>query len=736
MDYELMDLMSNGIIICDFETLEISYVNKMAKKYLNISQDFDKLPLDYLFKSEISLLSFTQEMLDKIGKVDNFSGIMYLNTKNCDSIKITYHGKVVSVDEKKICYVFDNVEENNDKQNISYRDLTEELPSSIMIISAQSEFLIKYVSKEYYNIVGHDERDDNQAIQDDLRRLVYEEDREWFMTEMYNYMHCNEDIDIEFRIKTKGGIKWARMYGRFKVDENNERKIYAVLKDISYLRQPNEKEHMERVLLHKVTELSNEILFRIDLQTGIVYFLGGRVEDLKMNTVVEGFPNSEWILQKIYEEDMAVFEEMVENFNKGISKPTDIRVVASNGDIKWYQIVYNFVRNTAKKPLLVIGKIVDIQEKKALEERARFDVLTKCYNKATTASEIQNIIHDGGAEGRHVFFIIDVDNFKAINDNLGHHFGDLVLQEVADTIKQAFRKQDVVGRIGGDEFVVFMADCDNDDIILEKANKLSEVMRKTYSGENESYSISGSIGISLFPSHGFNYEELYKAADKALYESKKQGKDCYTLFYTEITDDNRTTTEMNNGGRNRNQLVDIGVISTVFNLLYETRDINISLKSVVQYLGIHFDVDRCYIFECLGDETKFSNNYEWTRRLSSSAEKEVQYITKDEFEDIFTEATDEGVVIVNNIDSGRHAKVKGVFRQNKVKAILLIESLKEAEERVFFGVEDCTDERRWSDREIRTLFQVSRIIFAFVINYNKENMLEDKLRKLLEDKNN
>ncbi len=110
--------------------------------------------------------------------------------------------------------------------------------------------------------------------------------------------------------------------------------------------------------------------------------------------------------------------------------------------------------------------------------------------------------------GMHAFLIVDIDNFKSVNDNLGHVFGDKVLFEVSKHLKPIFRKDDIVGRIGGDEFIVFLKIF----ILLRipKAEKICDIFRNSYTENKKTYKISGTVGISFVPEHGTVFEELYK----------------------------------------------------------------------------------------------------------------------------------------------------------------------------------------------------------------------------------
>ena len=173
-----------------------------------------------------------------------------------------------------------------------------------------------------------------------------------------------------------------------------------------------------------------------------------------------------------------------------------------------------------------------------LDSKAHIDQLTGIYNKKSFEELAQNMLADALAIERHALILLDVDNFKGVNDTLGHAYGDAVLAKIGSTLLQVFSAHDYLGRIGGDEFCVLMNIDPNEteryeDLVTEKCELLLRAFAGYYTGDSGDYKISCSMGVSFFPQHGKTFAELYAAADKALYHSKQSGKDAYTISGTE-----------------------------------------------------------------------------------------------------------------------------------------------------------------------------------------------------------
>lgn len=154
-------------------------------------------------------------------------------------------------------------------------------------------------------------------------------------------------------------------------------------------------------------------------------------------------------------------------------------------------------------------------------ERDR-DALTGLYNKSALQREIKQNLLKNKSNG--ILLIFDVDNFKTINDSFGHDVGDLVLKNISDIFTRTFRRSDIIGRFGGDEFVIFMTMLSDTEIAKVRATQALEEMNRTPVEGDPNLFIHGSFGIAAVPAMGQTYDELFKRADKALYESKNKGK--------------------------------------------------------------------------------------------------------------------------------------------------------------------------------------------------------------------
>lgn len=218
----------------------------------------------------------------------------------------------------------------------------------------------------------------------------------------------------------------------------------------------------------------------------------------------------------------------------------EIRIRDVNDQYAWYRITGTLVQdNRYGLNQRFVGKIEcadqQITEERNLMQRAENDLLTGVLNKKTMEEKVTECLKDIKGGYHYIFFMVDLDNFKNVNDNLGHIAGDQAIKDTADCLVKIFPKDAFVGRLGGDEFAVCAAydAFDKESLISfieKKANKICEANRRVYQNNDKEVHISSSVGIAVAPDFTDNFEMLYGMADRALYCSKNGGKNRYTIY--------------------------------------------------------------------------------------------------------------------------------------------------------------------------------------------------------------
>lgn len=334
---------------------------------------------------------------------------------------------------------------------------------------------------------------------------------------------CEEDIRIISDEETWYRISLNNIY-----DEQGVMiSTVGIIEDISEQKQRESK--IQKKLQVQDALIAKALLYaRVDLSTGILVELDGQ----EMRTPFQIFLHNN-IHKKVSEEYISYVEQkmsldtLTKAYQQG-KEDEEIKFMmkCDDGD-KWVSCVaYQIDKDKGAEILFVVNDIDTRMRKEiALKEQAERDGLTGLYNAAAIRSKINEILSQkNGLNEKHVFVLFDLDNFKQINDTFGHGYGDQVLIDIATKLNTRFRSSDIIGRLGGDEFIVLLRNIKSYDYAGYLLEELCKSIHKTYRDGEKEVMVSASIGVAMAPSDGNTFEELYAKSDKAQYQIKKNGK--------------------------------------------------------------------------------------------------------------------------------------------------------------------------------------------------------------------
>lgn len=322
--------------------------------------------------------------------------------------------------------------------------------------------------------------------------------------------------------------------------ENEE--LYARIEEL-------EKELAEERIRRKITEDNSDCaLWEYEIATK-KYVLSRKLgrKWSTTNMVIENYQEQMHKWGFVHPDDWATFDEFCAAMDRGDEHISyEVRQVSDESAFIWFRYVGIPVYDKDHKPYKIMGKTLDITGEKKnqelLEQKAERDSLTDLYNKAKMRKLVEKHIRQADdTEG--AFIIIDIDDFKTINDTCGHLYGDEVLIKIANTILISAGMEDYAGRIGGDEFCVFCRGKNVGQHAVETAERISRMADQIQlSGRR----VTLSMGISRYPEDASSYEELYQKADQALYRVKRSGKNAFSVYdknynYVDYTSERKGT---------------------------------------------------------------------------------------------------------------------------------------------------------------------------------------------------
>lgn len=299
--------------------------------------------------------------------------------------------------------------------------------------------------------------------------------------------------------------------------------------------QKKREEEIKEKLMIQDTLISNALSYaKVDLKKGILLELDGQENRMRYQNFINKI-----ISNKVIEEQKGYVQKnlSLESLRKEVQQDKEVVeiqfLMKQEEAYRWVSCcVYRVFADEANTALFIISDIDDKKrEEIALKERAERDGLTGLYNATTARTKISEILsQDNSMQQKHVFVLFDLDNYKQINDTFGHDYGDQVLVEIANLLNERFRSSDIVGRLGGDEFIVLLRDIKSYDYAEYLIDELCKSIHKIYREGGKEVTLSASVGMAMSPDDGTTIEQLYKRSDIAQYEVKKNGKNGYKRY--------------------------------------------------------------------------------------------------------------------------------------------------------------------------------------------------------------
>jgi len=338
-----------------------------------------------------------------------------------------------------------------------------------------------------------------------------------------------KELEREIRVRT-GAEEALR-----KAHEELEHRIQERTAELAQTNEALEREIIER---RAAEDLFRTLFMRLPISSYIAQ--DGKLcianPEFERNT---GYQEDELIamnaLSLVYPEDQEKVKKWSLEMIKGDrAHPYEFRAVHRDGQIRWVMETVTSIRYQER--LATLGSIIDITDRKESEEMIRqlayHDSLTGLPNRTLFRDRFRIALARSERNNSEMaILMLDLDQFKEVNDTLGHNLGDYLLKEVGHRLSGFLRKSDTIARMGGDEFMILLQEIRNREDAAQVAQKLRDIFQAPFHLEGQVVGITTSIGIAVYPGDGLTVEALIKNADRAMYQAKEQGRNRY-LFYT------------------------------------------------------------------------------------------------------------------------------------------------------------------------------------------------------------
>jgi diguanylate cyclase (GGDEF)-like protein/PAS domain S-box-containing protein len=284
----------------------------------------------------------------------------------------------------------------------------------------------------------------------------------------------------------------------------------------------------------QVVDNSREVIFQIDLESRWSFLNPAWSEIMGLAPAdAIGTPVLDYVVPEDRQHQARLFRMLISAEVEFVRH--EARLLARNDEIRWLEVHARLTRDDDGRTIGVSGTLTDITERKALEERlahqAFHDPLSGLPNRTLFLDRLRHALawHER-RNGTLAVLFLDLDNFKLINDSLGHHIGDRLLVAVAERLGQCLRSQDTAARLGGDEFTILLEDIATADDAIRVARRVQEQLQAPFALDGHELFASASIGIAVSTPANAQPEALLRDADTAMYRAKFNGKARLELF--------------------------------------------------------------------------------------------------------------------------------------------------------------------------------------------------------------
>lgn len=649
-----------------------------------------------------------------------------------------------------------NVEHSNlEEANRNIKTIYNTVPGGIFKCVCNDDLTLLEISDGFLAMVGYTREEIKTLHFNSLLRLINLEDYNKNKKIIEKQLSEGDSKVIEYRLIHKDGHEiWVLDKGQLTTNKEGKSFFHCIVIDITNEKLMNEKLRMSVERSNIIMNQTNDVVFEWDMPKDLITVSSNWFKVYKTINGSGELVASDFIGENthelLYETDTPIMEKAVQDMMSGTSYVEfEARLLSKENHYIWSRFRITVQFNAKNEAIKGIGIIINIDEEKKksqnLLEKATKDSLTGMCNKSITQERIQDYIESHPNEVS-AMLIVDIDNFKIVNDTKGHLYGDALLSSIAKTLKEQFRTSDILGRIGGDEFMIFIKDIKTIEKTIESAKRVLENIKKIKLSQNDGNLISCSIGVSLYPNGGLDFKTLYQNADYALYQAKNDGKNQFAL-YDEGQLERYLQMQKNvyysavNAAIDSNETTSFegDLTEYVFRILYRSDNLVEAISTVLGIVGNRYDVSRAFIFENTTDDSHCVNTFEW---CSSGVEPQINFLQHVSYEvdlggcylDNFNENS---IFYCPDIKELHPAQFKLLNAQG-IKSMLQSAITDNGTFKGFIGFDDNYKNRYWTQEQIDTLSLISEIVATFLLKHRKEEryLAENKvLYSLLDNQN-
>lgn len=544
---------------------------------------------------------------------------------------------------------------------------------------------------------------------------------------------------FEVKVNTYNGIKkWVSVNINKIINVDGTIDIYCVFMDVDKYKVTAENYELENEMFKDILNGNADIMFEYDIKRDVMSFNNVRNDigkDEEKERKILDFIDVVLTGNSVHPDDKS---KVISILSMDKTAEIEFRFVSMDGSSVWCSIRAISIKNKKGQNKKIIGWINNIDEQKKHEEYInelkQKDPLTKLYNQKAAKKLVDSYLANESEDTVNAMVIIDIDNFELINQKVGEVFGDAILINIASNIKTELRNDDIIARVGGDKYLVFLKDVENEEQVQACVKRLQNIIASTAIGDIKEIHISSSIGVTMHPDNGCSFDELFTNTDIALYYAKVYGKNRFEMYESDTMKGNGSEELFNSYEEvlvnTEYENFEQEVTAQFLEIMSKSRDLKDGIEQAIEMIGKKFKASNVNIIEVRNK--KFEIVYNWSL-TGIKHEKDTLKIRADEvFIDKYKEYIDGNnqlvVNNVNNLDDNYPAK----WLIDKFNIRSFIQSLMKdnEQEHAVITISDTKCTHTWSDSQCRALKTLSLLLSSYLVKIRDSEMMEDRIKEV------
>lgn len=515
--------------------------------------------------------------------------------------------------------------------------------------------------------------------------------------------------------------------------------IIVAIRDAKILDISEEKKRFQAL-----AAVDEKWVFEYDIQTDRLYVTKNMSKGNEEKQCIENISKEAKQQRYVLYADWAAFDKFAEQCKAG--EPVlevQLRIRDHKADYLWYQLKARTLLDKNGVPDSVIGTMENIDDRKRMEQRVADenmrDSLTKLYDCDHAKELMSNFLAVQDGTEYAGLLLINVDDFSTLTKKMGTTFANEVLKSMAADLDEIFYTSDILGRVGGDEFMILMKNIKKIPDIEKKMQEIQDVVQKTYSEEEMNFTSTVTIGAAVFPIDGKGYEELYRNAEKALVYEKECGKNRYGLYDAgkeaeyeklHIEEQHNKIKNLYEQEQTYGRTETASLIEIAFKLIDESKDTDSAINLLLRQVTRQLKVDAICVRHRVGHEYKMTYPYTCVKGNFSLKDQEI-VMTKEDWESSLKRIRENGgFFCCSNIDEIEDEQLRDTCRKYEVRSFARCPYYEKDEYIGSLDFVSFTDERKWTREDRQTIQAVTNVISSYLLKMKAYEDASDTIERL------